>query len=46
MMPQLQVFFIAAPINIIAGFLVMALILSTMMTLFLNFFATQMGHFG
>jgi flagellar biosynthetic protein FliR len=46
MMPQLQVFFIAAPINIITGFLVMALILSTMMTLFLNYFATQMGHFG
>jgi flagellar biosynthetic protein FliR len=46
MMPQLQVFFIAAPINIISGFLLMALIISAMMTLFLNYFAMQMGHFG
>jgi flagellar biosynthetic protein FliR len=46
MMPQLQVFFIAAPINIIAGFLLMALMLSAMMTLFLSYFATQMGQFG
>lgn len=46
MMPQIQVFFIAAPINIITGFLLMALILSSMMTLFLSYFATQMGHFG
>jgi flagellar biosynthetic protein FliR len=46
MMPQLQVFFIAAPINMITGFLVMALIVSSMMTVFLNYFATQMGHFG
>jgi flagellar biosynthetic protein FliR len=46
MMPQLQVFFIAAPINIISGFLLMALIISAMMTLFLNYFATQMGSFG
>ena len=46
MMPQLQVFFIAMPVNVLTGFVVMALVLSTMMTLFLNFFATQMGHFG
>ena len=46
MMPQLQVFFIAAPINIMAGFLLLMLVLSTMMTLFLNYFATQMGSFG
>ena len=46
MMPQLQVFFIAAPINIVSGFLLMMLVLSAMMTLFLSYFATQMGHFG
>jgi flagellar biosynthetic protein FliR len=46
MMPQLQVFFIAAPINMITGFLLMGLIVGAMMTLFLNYFATQMGNFG
>ncbi|HEY1838286.1 MAG: flagellar biosynthetic protein FliR [Rhizomicrobium sp.] len=46
MQPQIQVFFIAAPINIVAGFLLMAMIVSAMMTLFLSYFATQMGHFG
>jgi flagellar biosynthetic protein FliR len=46
MIPHMQVFFIAAPINILGGFLLMALILSAMMTVFLNFFATQMASFG
>lgn len=46
MMPQLQVFFIAMPINLLAGFLIVMLLIGTMMTIFLNYYATQMGNFG
>jgi len=45
MMPQLQVFFVAMPVNILVGFVVMTLLIGTMMTLFLNFYATQMAAF-
>jgi flagellar biosynthetic protein FliR len=45
LMPQLQVFFIAMPINILAGFFLMMLLIGSMMTLFLNYYAEQMGHF-
>jgi flagellar biosynthetic protein FliR len=45
MMPQLQVFFIAMPLNLLAGFFLMILLIGTMMTAFLNFFGTQMAHF-
>ncbi|MDE2465559.1 MAG: flagellar type III secretion system protein FliR [Alphaproteobacteria bacterium] len=45
MMPQLQVFFIAMPLNLLAGFFLMILLLGTMMTAFLSFFGTQMAHF-
>ncbi len=45
MMPQLQVFFVAAPVNIMVGFVVLSLLIGTMMTLFLNFYAAQMGSF-
>lgn len=45
LMPQLQVFFIAMPINILAGFLIMILLLSALMTLFLSFYAEQMAAF-
>ncbi|MBN9533655.1 MAG: flagellar type III secretion system protein FliR [Alphaproteobacteria bacterium] len=45
LMPQLQVFFVAMPINIMTGFLIMMLLLGTLMTVFLNFFATQMRVF-
>jgi len=45
LMPQLQIFFIAMPINILAGFFLMMLLLGSMMTLFLNYYADQMGHF-
>lgn len=45
MMPQLQVFFVAAPVNILVGFLVFALIIGSMMTLFLDFYASQMKLF-
>ena len=46
LMPQLQVFFIAMPINILAGFLLMMLLLGSMMTVFLSYFATEMARFG
>jgi flagellar biosynthetic protein FliR len=45
LMPQFQVFFVAMPINILAGFFLMMLLLGSMMTLFLNYYADQMGHF-
>ncbi len=45
MMPQLQVFFVATPLNITIGFVVLALLLGSMMTLFLNFYSTQMAAF-
>lgn len=41
MMPQLQVFFIAMPLNILAGFVILGLTLSTMMLWFLEAFQTQ-----
>lgn len=45
LMPQLQVFFVAMPINILFGFVLLALLLGSMMTLFLTFYADQMGQF-
>ena len=45
MMPQLQVFFVAMPINILVGFLLLVLLLGSMMTLFLNYYSGQMGTF-
>jgi flagellar biosynthetic protein FliR len=45
LMPQLQVFFVAMPINILAGLLLLVLVLGTMMTVFLNYYTEQMGTF-
>jgi len=45
LMPQLQVFFVAMPINILVGFLLLVLLLGSMMTLFLNYYSGQMGSF-
>jgi flagellar biosynthetic protein FliR len=45
LMPQLQVFFIAMPINILAGFFLMLLLVGSMMTLFLNYYAGEMSRF-
>jgi flagellar biosynthesis protein FliR len=45
MMPQLQVFFVAMPVNILVGFALFALLIGSMMTLFLNFYASQMAIF-
>ena len=46
LMPQLQVFFLAMPINILAGFILLMLVIGVMMTKFLDYFAAQMGLFG
>jgi flagellar biosynthetic protein FliR len=46
MMPQLQVFFIAMPLNILAGFVILGLSLSTMMLWFLEAFSAQAQLFA
>jgi flagellar biosynthetic protein FliR len=43
LMPQLQVFFVAMPINILAGFFIMMLLIGSLMSVFLNFYGQQMG---
>ena len=45
LMPQLQVFFVAVPINIVAGFVIMLAMIGAIMTLFLNYYTTSMGVF-
>ncbi len=45
MMPQLQIYFVAMPLNIMVGFLLMALIIGAMMTMFLTYYTGQMGNF-
>ena len=45
LMPQLQIYMVAMPANILVGFILMALILASLMTLFLNFYTGQMGAF-
>ena len=44
LMPQLQVFFIAMPVNILAGLFLLLLLIGSLMTLFLNYYATEMGR--
>ena len=45
LMPQLQVFFIAMPVNMLAGFFLLMLLIGSLMTVFLNYYATEMGRF-
>jgi flagellar biosynthetic protein FliR len=45
-MPQLQIFFLAMPVNILTGFVLLMLFIGVMMTAFLDFFAGQMRLFG
>ena len=45
LMPQLQIFFLAAPLNILCGFLIMLALIGTMMGVFLTFYAQQMQIF-
>lgn len=46
MMPQLQIFFLAMPINILIGFVLLMLFLGVIMTTFLDFFTAQMRLLG
>ncbi len=45
LMPQLQIFFVAVPINIVCGFLILLAMMGAMMTIFVNYYATQMANF-
>jgi flagellar biosynthetic protein FliR len=45
LMPQLQIFFVAVPLNIMCGFLIMLALIGSLMTVFLNYYATQMAIF-
>ncbi len=45
LMPQLQVFFVAIPLNIMTGFVIMLALVGTLMSVFLNYFAVSMGQF-
>ena len=45
LMPQLQIFFLAMPINIMAGLVILMAMLGAMMTVFLNYYTTSMGIF-
>jgi flagellar biosynthetic protein FliR len=45
LMPQLQIFFVAMPINILCGFVILLAMLGSMITLFLNYYTTSMGFF-
>jgi len=38
LMPQMQVYFVGVPLSILAGFLILALVLVTMMGTFLDYF--------
>ena len=46
LMPQVQIFFLAMPLNILASFVLLALTLSTMMLWFLDAFATKAHLFA
>ena len=46
LLPQLQVFFIAAPVNILTGFLLLMLLTGTMMTVFVDYYGQQFANFG
>ncbi len=45
MMPQLQIFFLVTPLNILAGFVILGLTLSTMMMWFLDEFTSKVQIF-
>ena len=44
-MPQLQIFFVAVPINILCGFVIMLALLGSMITVFLNYYSSTMAFF-
>jgi flagellar biosynthesis protein FliR len=42
LMPQMQVFFVAVPLSILVGFLILAVVIATMMGTFLDYFSSVM----
>ena len=42
LMPQMQVYFVGAPLSILAGFLILAIVLAAMMGSFLDYFVAVM----
>jgi flagellar biosynthetic protein FliR len=42
LMPQMQVYFVGVPLSILAGFLVLALVITAMMGSFLDYFVGVM----
>lgn len=45
LMPQLQIFFLAVPINIACGFLILLGVIGSLMTVFLTYYGAQMAVF-
>jgi flagellar biosynthetic protein FliR len=45
LMPQMQIFFVAVPLNIMCGFLIMLALIGSLMTVFLSYYTTQMAIF-
>ena len=45
LMPQIQVFFIALPLQILVGFAILAITLGVSMIVFIDHFETVMGGF-
>ena len=45
LLPQLQIFFLAMPVNILTGFVLLMLFLGLIMSTFLDYFASQMRFF-
>ena len=45
LMPQLQIFFVAVPINILCGFVILLAMLGSIITLFLSYYTTSMAVF-
>ena len=45
LMPQLQIFFVAVPLNIMCGFVIMLALIGSLMTVFLTYYANSMATF-
>ena len=45
LMPQLQIFFVAVPLNIMCGFLIMLALIGSLMTVFLTYYTDSMAIF-
>jgi len=45
LMPQLQIFFVAVPLNIVCGFVIMLALIGSLMTVFLTYYSNSMALF-